>query len=274
MASGRPRPADAPPPASLPAWRGGRPRKTWRWLGIFSPALALCAGRVELAGLPQHFWAVSEPGRPLLGRTALGPGRARVGLVDGRAQLRDRGVEADLRLEPAGAPIAVRSRHGEQWIWTRKQPVRAVGAVWIDGRRALVDAPGLVDDSAGHHARATAWRWAAGAGTDIHGRRVTWNLVDGLHDAATGSERRVWLDGVPAETGPVEFLPGLAGVRFAEGGGLDFAARAVRERHERLLGGLVSSDYRQPFGTVAGELPGGIVLREGFGVMEDHRARW
>jgi hypothetical protein len=34
------------------------------------------------------------------------------------------------------------------------------------------------------------------------------------------------------------------------------------------------SDYRQPFGTFAGTLPGGIELAEGYGVMEEHDVRW
>ena len=34
------------------------------------------------------------------------------------------------------------------------------------------------------------------------------------------------------------------------------------------------SRYRQPFGTFAGELPGGLELAEGYGVMEDHDVHW
>ena len=37
---------------------------------------------------------------------------------------------------------------------------------------------------------------------------------------------------------------------------------------------LMRSDYRQPFGTFAGTLPGGIELAEGYGVMEQHDVRW
>ena len=42
---------------------------------------------------------------------------------------------------------------------------------------------GFVDESAGYHARHTAWRWSAGIGRTDDGRRVAWNLVDGVHDA-------------------------------------------------------------------------------------------
>jgi hypothetical protein len=101
---------------------------------------------------------------------------------------------------------------------------------------------------------------------------VRWNLVTGIHDGATGSERRVWVDGVATEVGPVTFSPALDEVAFAEGSALRFAARAQRARRDELL--IFASDYRQPFGSVSGSLPGGIELASGSGVMERHRARW
>jgi hypothetical protein len=135
-----------------------------------------------------------------------------------------------------------------------------------------IDAPGLVDESAGYHARRTAWRWSAGAGVTEGGEAVAWNLVDGLHDGAGASERTLWVGGEPRALGPVAFADGLDGVAFAEGGALRFTAEATRARRERLL--LVASDYEQPFGAFAGELPGAGALRAGFGVMERHDVRW
>lgn len=130
----------------------------------------------------------------------------------------------------------------------------------------------MVDDTAGYHARDTAWRWAAGAGRTRDGRIAGFNLVEGVNDPPAGSERTVWLDGAPAEAPPVRISPELDAVRFASGEELRFASEAVRERHDRMPG--VRSDYRQPFGRFAGTLPGGIELAEGLGVTEDHRARW
>jgi hypothetical protein len=72
--------------------------------------------------------------------------------------------------------------------------------------------------------------------------------------------------------GPVDFAEDLGGVGFAEGGRLEFAAGAVRARRDNLL--VFRSDYEQPFGTFRGTLPGGIELREGYGVMERHVAVW
>ena len=241
---------------------GGRPLKRWRYVGVFGDELMACFGVVRIGVLPQAFWGVLD-GAELRERTRFWPGA--VDLSDG--VVRVRGV-ADLVVEPAGDPIEVTNRHGAQLIWTRKTPARVRGT--LAGR--AVELPALVDESAGYHARLTEWEWAAGAGTDEQGRDIRWNLVTGIHDGATGSERRVWIDGVPHEVGPVAFSPALDEVGFTDGSALHFTALAERARSDNL--GLFASDYRQPFGTVSGTLPGGIALVSGAGVMERHSARW
>jgi len=242
--------------------KGGRPLKRWRYVGVFGEELMACFGVVRIGVLPQAFWGVLD-GAELRERTRFLPGA--VELSDG--VVRVRGV-ADLVVEPAGDPIEVTNRHSTQLIWTRKTPARVRGT--LAGRE--VELPALVDESAGYHARVTEWEWAAGAGIDAQGRDIRWNLVAGIHDGATGSERRVWIDGVPNEVGPVAFSPALDEVRFADGSLLHFTALAERARSDNL--GLFASDYRQPFGIVSGTLPGGIALVSGAGVMERHSARW
>jgi hypothetical protein len=96
---------------------------------------------------------------------------------------------------------------------------------------------------------------------------VAWNLVDGVHDAARASERTVWVDGVPHEVEPVEFAEDLSAV-----GQLRFTEWCAREDHTNRL--VMRSDYRQPFGSFAGALPGGLELESGYGVMEWHDVRW
>jgi hypothetical protein len=250
------------PPARMPLFRDRRPLKRWRYVGVFGEAALLCFGSVRIAGLPQCFWAVWDRGeRRLVERTTLRP-RA-VALPDGAVRVD--GV-AELTLEPVGSPVEVVSPHGRSFIWTRKQPAYARGRV---GELAI-DAPALIDDSAGYHARRTAWEWSAGAGRAQDGRAVWWNLVSGVHDAPAGSERAVWVDGVPREPAPVRFSEALDAVRGDEVD-LRFAAEAERARREELV--LLASDYRQPFGSYTGTV-GGIALASACGVMERHRARW
>jgi hypothetical protein len=157
---------------------------------------------------------------------------------------------------------------GKSYAWTRKQGgIRADGTVTVAGRRHELNARAVIDDTAAYYARHTQWRWSAGVGHAADGTPVAWNLVDGVNDPPTGSERTVWLDGVPNEVRPQPFAADLGGV-----GALRFATEAVRARDENRL--LIRSRYRQPFGTFSGELPGGIRLADGYGVMEQHDAHW
>jgi Domain of unknown function (DUF2804), C-terminal len=251
------RPSDLPlPPDRMPLMRGGRPRKRWRWVGAFGPDAMACAARVSIGGVPVAWWAVWDGARlhermhRRGGRVTMEPGRVRCAGLDLRFE-EDVGVE-------------VVSPHGAQYIWTRKQagvPVRGT----VLGRP--FEGHGFVDDTAGYHARRTAWYWSAGVGIAESGARVAWNLVDGVHDALQASERTVWVDGMPHEVGPLPFAADLSAV-----GELRCDAVAMRSHRERLL--LFSSEYEQPFGRFSGALPVAGPLREGWGVMERHAVRW
>jgi len=243
------------PPDRMPLVRGGRPLKSWTYAGAFGPALMLCAATVRIGLLRASWWAVYDRAAGTLSQ-----GRRGAVVSPDRLVVGDR---IDLALGD-GAPVEVVSPHGRQYAWTRKR-----GDVSARGRVAqrAVELRAIVDESAGYHARRTAWRWSAGVGVAASGEPVAWNLVEGIHDAPEASERTVWVAGEPHEVGPVEFADDLSAV-----GGLRFSAEATRARRENLL--LVRSDYEQPFGTFTGELPGAGPLREGWGVMERHDVRW
>ncbi|HMJ02204.1 MAG TPA: DUF2804 family protein [Conexibacter sp.] len=263
------------PPVRMPAWRGARPLKRWRYVGVYGPDLMLCVGHARVGPGRQSFWAVWDRAtRRMRERTRLTGGGVRLGLDrPGRVLVVDERVEIDLTLDEVDGVETV-CPNGEAYAWTRKQGgVRAHGTVVLDGVERTLDALAVIDDSAGYHARRTAWRWCAGVGRAEDGRTVAWNLVAGINDPPRGSERTVWISGVPVEVGPAAcFADDLSSVVTDDGVELRFAAEAVRERRENLL--LVRSEYRQPFGTFGGVLPGGVTLADGYGVMEQHTARW
>jgi hypothetical protein len=265
--------------------------KRWRYVGIFCEELMACAALVQIGPARQSFWALhvrgdgagdAPTGRertrllPRRGEVELLHGRPRDAAGDGepgRVRVRDRGVELDLRLEEA-TPIEALCPHGSSEVWTRKQAgVRAHGTLAIDGgpRRGL-DALAVIDDTAGYHARHTEWRWSAGVGERPDGVALAWNLVSGVNDPPSGSERAVWLAGEPHEAPTVEFATDLSRISSGDGSELLFEAEAERSRSDNLL--IVSSHYRAPFGSFSGTLPGGIALARGRGVVEHHRARW
>lgn len=268
---GADRPQHLPlPPASLPLFFGGRLRKSWRYVSIWSADLMACAGSIQVGPVRQEFWAVwDRAGQRLWERTRLLP--CCVQLPPGRVLVRDGNVTIDVLLDESDG-LEVVTPTGGAYTWTRKQIVRAHGSITLNGVARRVEAVALIDDNAGYHPRHTHWYWSGGAGSDQHGRSIAWSVIVGLNDSPANSERTIWIDGVPQEVGPVRFTSDLSAVAFAEGGALGFTAEAVRQRRDNLV--LLHSAYCQPFGRFAGTLPGDIRLRDAFGVMEEHTALW
>jgi hypothetical protein len=254
------------PPAPMPARDGSRPLKAWRYVGVFGPQLMLCLGQVRVGPARQAFWAIwDRDRRRLYERTMLGRGRLR--LTPGGARLTDDDVQLTLQLEET-AGIETVCPAGNSYAWTRKQGcIRATGSLELAGERMPIDARAVIDDTAAYYPRHTSWRWAAGVGLSADGHALAWNLVSGVNDPPVDSERTVWIDGHPYEVPPSAFAQDLTTVD-----GLRFEAEAERARRDNLI--LVRSSYRQPFGSFSGELPGGIALAEGYGVMEQHEAWW
>jgi hypothetical protein len=267
---GQPRPrtlgALALPPAAMPSHHGLRPLKAWRYVGVYGPELMLCVGAVRVGAARQAFWAVwDRRAHELRERTRHGRGRG--WLAPGAVRVLDRDLQLELTLEETGGVESV-CRTGDSYAWTRKQGgIRARGRISIDGRPSTIEARAVIDDTAAYYARHTHWRWSAGVGVAQDGRELAWNLVSGVNDPPRDSERSVWIDGRPYEVGPCSFADDLRAIDA-----LRFEPEAIRERRDNLL--VVRSSYRQPFGAFSGELPGGIALAEGWGVMEEHDAWW
>jgi hypothetical protein len=271
----------------MPLLRGTRPLKRWRYVAIFCEELMACAASVRVGPAHQTFWAVLPRQAHLRERTRLLPRGGAVELTPGRLRVSDtsreprdggraapRGrVELDFALaEDMG--VEATCTHGAGYVWTRKQAgVPARGVISIDGAAPrAIEALAVIDDTAGYHARVTEWRWAAGVGVDPAGTPLAFNLVEGVNDPPRGSERAVWVAGEPHEVAPVRIAADLSRIVCEDDSELRFAPEAQRSHRENLL--LVRSEYRAPFGTFSGTLPGGLPLTRGVGVVEHHRARW
>jgi hypothetical protein len=276
--------------------RSGRPLKRWRYVGVFSEELMACAAIVHVGPAQQSFWALyrreadelrertrmlprasalmlKEGSSAVVMREREGTGDGAQAAQPGRLRIRDSGVDLDLSLsEEAG--FRARCPNGSGEVWTRKQAgIAARGTLALDGGApAQVSARAVIDDTAGYHARRTEWWWSAGVGQSPDGRTLAWNLVSGVNDPPSGSERAVWIDGEPHEAPPVRFSEDLRGISAEDGSELRFHAEAERSHSSNLL--IVKSDYRAPLGAFCGSLPGGIALAHGLGVVEHHRALW
>lgn len=266
------RPSD--PPDSLPLFRGSRPLKRWRYVGVFGEQFMICAASVQVGPARQTFWAVFERASGVTTeRTRMIPRPGALDLTPGRLRIRDDAVLLDLALQEDDG-VEAKCPNGNAYVWTRKQAgVRAHGQLVLGARPPIaIDALAVIDDTAGYHARVTEWWWAAGIGNSPDGTPLAFNLVQGVNDPSSGSERAVWVAGVPHEAPAVRFSPDLCSISSEDGSELRFVPEAERSRHDNLL--LVRSDYRAPFGTFSGKLPGDIELTHAVGVVEHHCARW
>jgi hypothetical protein len=274
----------------MPLRRGGSFRKEWRYVAAFAEPVFVCAARVRVGPLGQTFWAVVDRERgEIFENTKMRPPGARgevfreragggpapnlgrtkgTGLVD---HVSAEGVRVRLRVGEGDWAESI-CPAGDSYVWTRKRcdvPIHC--HVRVGDREWKLDARGVEDESAGYHPRHTVWSWSAGVGRTRDGRSVGWNLVEGVNDPPERSERAIWLDGETTEPAPVRFHE-LDAIEFADGARLAFSGEQERRASQNL--GLVSYEYRQPFGTFTGTLPGGIELESGMGVMEFHDARW
>jgi len=259
----------------MPLFLGRRFRKRWRWVGAFADNLMVFASTAQAGPASMTFWGVwDRERRRLWERTRRGlPGRRPDVTMRGRAvHVRAGSIEFDLELGE-GTPIESMCPNGEGgYTWTRKaagMPVR--GEVRIGRRTNRLEGLGVEDDSAGYHPRYTSWKWSAGVGTAPDGNSFAWNLVSGINDPPSSSERTIWVAGQPTEPGPVKFQ-GLDAILFEDETRLNFSAETERSHHEGIPL-LARSDYEAPLGTFSGSL-NGLPVESALGVMEAHDAVW
>ena len=197
------------------------------------------------------------------------PAAARVALRRRRACACATAASRDLALDEPPASRRGASRHGDAYIWTRKQPVRARGT-----SRSTAAPPGRAPRPGRRlrrlpRAATPPGDWCAGVGARRRRPRGGWNLVTGVHDAPVGSERTVWVDGVAARgrAGRVRRRPRAWHGRRRRA--------ALRRRGERARRDDFCSLARQRLPPAVRHVlrrrcPAASPLAEGWGVMERH----
>lgn len=269
---GTDRPTHVPlPPDHLSLFRSGQLRKSWHYVSFWSSELSFCVAQVNVGPLRQEYWGVWD--------RAASQFRQGSHTFGSRAQLKPNHVklvDGDVLIDVGFAnPISfeVYRPAARAYIWSHKDYSRsAQGTVRYGATNRQVVGVMFVDVNAGYHERHTHWRWAAGAGKDQNGRLIAFNAITGLFDTPTNSERTIWVDETAREVGPNRFADDLRTVSFAEGGELTFDPEQLIEHHDNYL--VIRSDYFHWFGTFRGTLPGGIELKEAYGVRERHDAVW
>ncbi len=128
----------------------------------------------------------------------------------------------------------------------------------------------------------TCWKWAMFAHPADDGRRLGFNASSDVYDLAGASqENALFVDGNVVPLGAVAFTvprhPAREPWRL-NGSGVNLVFTPRGARAEDLTLGPLRSDFVQPFGTFDGEVQTGdggrIAVRDAFGVVEKHVARW
>lgn len=284
--------------------RRGRARR-WLYTAAGGTAAAAGAAVVDLGFVGTAFAWATVAGRTwtwehkaLLGR-GLSVGRtaeegAAFRVAGARLELRSDGsfaldvpvrgggrLRADVAAASVTSAVLVTPTPAGGWNATQKAAGYATtGWVEVGAQREELGLGGWRDWTSGRQDRRTTWRWAAGAGLAVDGRRVGFNLSTGMNGVSWG-ENVVWWDGVPhpleaSSLTPVDGDAGAAWSLRGPGWWLDLEPWGVREADEDLW--LVRSRYVQPIGRFRGSLPAPdgtvVAIEDAVGVTEDHDATW
>ena len=264
----------AVPPARMAPLRGARPLKRWRYVAAFSDELMLCAATAAVGPARSSWWAVWDRRRGTLHERTRLAGPALVRFDHGGACACATAVSRSTSSIDEGCAVESLNAHGNGYVWTRKQAARAVrGRVVVDGRELALDGP----RRRRRHRRLPRARDRV---VVVGGRRPrSRRRARGLErrrrrQRRTACQRalRVGRRRLRTRSARCASRPTCRPSTSPRATACDFAAEAVRERHDHLV--VVRSDYRQPFGTFAGSLPGVGPVSGGLGVMEHHVARW
>jgi hypothetical protein len=167
--------------------------------------------------------------------------------------------------------------HKESGI-TVRGVIRHQGAAWnILEEQSF----GVLDSTLGYLARHTYWNWASGGGISKEGKRIGFNLAQGINETGF-TENVFWVNGRLVKTDVVDFrhndLDIMKPWHIKSNDGrvrLQFLPEGKRTGDTRL--GLVESIIHQPFGRFEGTLLDGdqvCELQNVSGFTEEHYAKW
>ncbi len=195
------------PPGPMPSRDRRRPLKAWRYVGVYGRELMLCIGAVRIGPAQAGVLGGLGPAvKRLYENTAIGVGTVRLEKAmpgqrpahPDRARARRDGRDRERSARAATATPGRASRAGSA----------PAGRSRIDGVDRSLDARAVIDDTAAYYERHTTLALVGGGRRRRDdGRAVAWNLVDGVNDPPSDSERTVWVDGEPSEPPRRPFAP-------------------------------------------------------------------
>lgn len=266
--------------------------KTWQYIALASDEAFVSAAIVDLGYAGLTFATAYDRATGLEASfERLTPFATRMRVAEGltAGESHFRGFRSRISLDNAAgrlgidlAGLQVEARFAAVEPWHARWPIgpkgqnetlkqmgfACEGKLHMGSRELRLDGFGMRDWTRGRPARQTAWLWAAGVARAGE-RLVAWNFRTGFDDPQE-VENALWIDGQPRHPGKATIMPGSTWRIACEGMDLHFEPQGMRCEDKHLL--LVASRYQQPWGRYHGHFEG--LPLEGYGVVEDHWARW
>ncbi|MCX5850616.1 MAG: DUF2804 domain-containing protein, partial [Deltaproteobacteria bacterium] len=167
---------------------------------------------------------------------------------------------------------------------TKEAGLPVEGTITVKGRTFTIkkeNASGVLDYTLGHLARHTFWNWASGGGFDTSGKRLGFNLVQGVNETGY-TENVFWVDGRMIKTDTIDFsyddLNILSQWQLTSSDGkVNLVFYPEGERKMDLNLGVILSKFHQPFGRFEGHFSDGTTtwqVGKVFGFTEEHASKW
>lgn len=137
---------------------------------------------------------------------------------------------------------------------------------------------GVLDWTRSRARRETVWKWASFASRQS-GHALGLNLSAEVYDREGVSEENAcWVDGKVSPLGKVRFELPAEGAQATDpwrlvGEQVDLTFHPLGARSQRLDLRVIRSIFVQPYGVFHGRLAGHLI-RDAFGVVEDHQSLW
>lgn len=171
------------------------------------------------------------------------------------------------------------------WVYTQKNTALKVDGTlkWQDKTYQLesINTLASVDWSAGYMRRETNWHWASLSSYLDDGRRLGFNFASGVNETGF-SESAIWLEDVCHKVDLVDFQfnrdnESQTWQLKSSDGKIELTFDMQGKRAQKLNLILIASNFRQFFGQFNGTIKINcelIILKNTWGLVEDHYAKW
>ena len=172
-------------------------------------------------------------------------------------------------------------------FYTHKAAVPASGSIMTGSQKIVLDrneCVALIDEQKTYYPYFSFWKWATAAGYTNDGKLLAFNLCQNMiGDDEDYNENCFWMDGKIhyLKAARFDFGDVMQPWKMKTSDGklaLSFIPKGERAQKTNIAGGLILSDFHQPFGLYSGRFTenesGNHPIQNFFGLAEHHITRY